>query len=118
MRPRMSDAYYLIMTNTKTTFHKPYFVTRFDSEVLEFAIFTPSPRNTDEGDLVIGFRSGRCYVYSEVSAGNYIGLIMADSAGKYFNANVRNLPSHESDILKDSAKNFADLIIPPTMVAV
>lgn len=113
----MSEPYCLVMTNTQTTFHKPYFVSRFDSEVLEFAAFTPNIEDTDQGDLIIGFRSSRAYYYPMVSAGTYIGLILAESAGKYFNANIRNLPNFEaSEALFGSTKNLVDVLLAPLVV--
>jgi hypothetical protein len=53
-----------------------------------------------------------------VSAGTYIGLILAESAGRYFNANIRNLPNFEaSEDLFVSTKNLVDVLLAPLVVA-
>lgn len=91
----MTDPYYDRM-RTKTSVYHHYFISKYDSEVLESSIFTPHPDSKhDEGDLFVRFVSGKTYFYPKVRTATFIGLILADSAGKYFNANLRNLVSHD-----------------------
>jgi hypothetical protein len=42
------------------------------------------------GDLVIEFHGGRVYQYFGVSFAVYLGLMTAESHGKYFHACIRN----------------------------
>lgn len=42
----------------------------------------------ENGSLLIRFRSGWTYSYSNVPASVYKGLMTAPSKGKYFNANI------------------------------
>ena len=45
----------------------------------------------ENGTLYIRFHSGRLYAYYDVPVSVYEALMSADSHGKYFNANIRNL---------------------------
>lgn len=42
----------------------------------------------ENGNLLVRFRSGWTYAYSNVPASVYQGLMAAPSKGKYFNANI------------------------------
>ncbi len=113
-RRQMNHPYSVGMTKTQTTVYPPYIVSQFNSSVLESAVFSPSKINTEQGDLIINFKSGRTYLYPVVSAGNFIGLIMAESAGKYFNANIRHLNSVECPKeLQESARKMVNLLTTP-----
>lgn len=83
------------MRTTTHVTHK-YFISKYESEVLESSIFTPhSDTGNDEGDLFIRFVSGKTYFYPQVRSASWLGLILAESAGKFFNANIRHLESHD-----------------------
>lgn len=43
----------------------------------------------DTGTLTVYFTAGGVYVYHDVSAEEYQGLLTAPSAGKYFNAVIK-----------------------------
>lgn len=91
-----------------------YFISKYDSEVLASSIFTPHPdRKHDEGDLFIVFQSGKTYFYPQVKSSWWIGLVLAESAGKYFNANLRGLPCHDvtNEDVASAASALADLVI-------
>ena len=45
----------------------------------------------ENGTLYIRFHNGRLYAYYNVPVSEYEALMSADSHGKYFNANIRNL---------------------------
>ena len=110
----MTDPYYDRM-RTKTSVYHHYFISKYDSEVLESSIFTPHPDSKhDEGDLFIRFVSGKTYFYPKVRTATFIGLILADSAGKYFNANLRSLESHNvstEDELVGSLSRLTELTV-------
>lgn len=40
--------------------------------------------------LIVMFKNGSCHRYSDVPQEHYDGLMGAESAGKYFHANIRN----------------------------
>ena len=81
---------------TKTQMIHTYFVSKYDSTVLDSSIFTPIPGSGfEQGDLFIRFVSGKTYFYPQVRTATFIGLILAESAGKNFNANIRDLEAHE-----------------------
>lgn len=81
---------------TTTHVHSNYFISKHMSEVLESSIFTPH-RDSDnnEGDLFVKFVSGKTYFYPRVRTATFIGLILADSVGRYFNANIRHLEGRD-----------------------
>jgi len=106
---------------TETRAYHKYFVTKYDSEVLASSIFTPRPEPTnpgdkcghDEGDLFLVFKSGKTYYYPQVKSSWWIGLVLAESAGRYFNANIRNLPCHDvtGEDVSGTASALADLVM-------
>ena len=51
--------------------------------------------DNDEQTLFVKFKSGTTYSYSEVLVEIYDEMLQADSKGKYFYANIRNVYSFE-----------------------
>ena len=46
--------------------------------------------NVDAKELIIEFKNGSVYVYSDVPNSVFIELFSAQSRGKFFHANVKN----------------------------
>lgn len=81
---------------TTTTIQSPYIINRHDSEVLDISVYTSLDIfDGEKGDLFVRFKSGRTYFYPVVPAGAVLGLMLAKSAGQYFNAKIRNLHNWE-----------------------
>lgn len=57
----------------------------FDSSVIKLAVYDPELEA-----MLVMFTSGKCYLYTDVEQNTYIELLEAESAGKYFNENIRN----------------------------
>lgn len=95
-----------------TTNHN-YFISNYSSQVLLLSVFTPHADSEYEtGDLILHFTNGKTYYYPTVRVSTWMGLSQAESAGKYFNAHIRNLTSQDvSDNtgLVDALKDMADL---------
>lgn len=60
------------------------------SSNLASASYDPEVEN-----LTIEFRSGRSYVYYNISAATYRGLTLAGSAGEYFNRQIKNRHAYD-----------------------
>jgi hypothetical protein len=83
---------------TTTTIQSPYIINKHDSSVLDLSVYTSLDYlgdGTDKGDLFVRFTSGRTYFYPVVPAGVVLGLMLAKSAGQYFNAKIRDLHNWE-----------------------
>lgn len=95
MRRRIQPLYIEGM-KTHTVTAGRHFLTKFDSEVLEVGVFTThETTGHQQGDLFLQFASGRCYFYPNVSTVTFVGLLFAESVGKFFNAEVRHLRNFE-----------------------
>ena len=68
---------------------------KFDSSVIRYAIYD------NLGDLIIGFTSGKSYIYFDVPKNVWREFADAESQGKYFNKNIRN--SYEYALENDVA---------------
>ena len=49
----------------------------------------------EEQELIIEFKSGRTYIYFDVPFDVYTGLMDAESKGKYFHKNIRNIYEYQ-----------------------
>ena len=95
-------------TTTKTA--GKHFVTKFSSEVLDIGVFTThETTGHQQGDLFVRFTSGRTYFYPNVSTVTFVGLLMAESVGKFFNAEIRNLRNFEVTDNTDLTQAVQDL---------
>lgn len=59
---------------------------RFNSSALSFGVY-----DTDNLDLTIVFRNGRAYQYFDVSLDVFEAIDSAESAGVYYNNNIRGV---------------------------
>ncbi len=77
---------------TNITKNHNYFISNYDSQALRLSVFTPSTSDEYEtGDLILQFTTGKTYYYPTVRVSTWMGLSLAESAGKYFNAHIRDL---------------------------
>jgi len=87
----------LILGGTTVTLNEDYASEApehdFTSEVCELdsSAIRSAAYDKSTNTLKIVFQSGRVYTYDHVNYVTYLNLIMADSAGKYFNKHIRNL---------------------------
>jgi hypothetical protein len=95
---------------TTTTIQAPYIINKHDSEVLDFSVYTSLDIFDDKGDLFVRFTSGRTYYYPIVPAGVVLGLMLAKSAGQYFNAKIRDLRNWEVTDNTDLCDALTDLV--------
>lgn len=51
--------------------------------------------------MEVTFTNGNVYTYTQIHVDEYVGFCMAESQGKYFNANLKNKPF----VKNDSEKN-------------
>lgn len=63
---------------------------RLTSSNLSECSFEPQ-NDSPEGRLTVWFKSGRSYTYDGVPEDVYLGLINAESAGRYFNNVIRGV---------------------------
>lgn len=101
---------------TTTTIQSPYIINRHDSEVLELSVYTSLDIfDGEKGDLFVRFKSGRTYYYPIVPASVVLGLMLAKSAGQFFNAKIRNLNNWEvsdNTSLCDAIANLVEVMVP------
>ncbi len=73
-----------------------------EHEKLKSSVIASAAYDDDRRILEVKFRTGRVYRYSQVPRSVYEELLVADSAGKYFNEVIRT--TYEGQLVYDPAR--------------